>query len=97
MEGQNSLLTLLFSLVISCDSQEEIDHFWYGLSAGGEEQACGWLQDKFGFHWQVVPSSLGRLISGGEDPARAQRVMNAMLRMTKMDLAELDRAYGLSK
>ena len=78
------------SFVISCDTQEEIDHYWYKLTAdGGQESQCGWLKDKFGLSWQVVPSILGGLMS---DPARAPRVMEAFMKMKKFDIEALKNA-----
>ena len=74
------------SLIVTCDSQAEIDHFWDGLSRGGSEIQCGWLKDRFGVSWQVVPRALGELMS---DPGRAPRVMEALLKMKKLDLAAL--------
>jgi predicted 3-demethylubiquinone-9 3-methyltransferase (glyoxalase superfamily) len=75
------------SFVVNCDTQEEIDYYWYKLTAdGGEESMCGWLKDKFGVSWQVVPAILGRLMS---DPERGQRVMRAFLQMKKFDLQKL--------
>ena len=78
------------SFVVNCDTQAEIDHFWSRLSAGGQEVQCGWLKDKFGMSWQVVPRSLDRLLTG--DPDKAKRVMAAILTMKKLDLAALERA-----
>jgi predicted 3-demethylubiquinone-9 3-methyltransferase (glyoxalase superfamily) len=80
------------SFVIDCASQEEVDRYWAALSAGGSESQCGWLKDKFGVSWQVVPSVLGSLI-GGPDASGAQRAMQAMLGMRKLDIAALQRAY----
>jgi predicted 3-demethylubiquinone-9 3-methyltransferase (glyoxalase superfamily) len=74
------------SFVLSCDTQEEIDYFWSKLSEGGQESMCGWLKDKFGVSWQVVPSVLGKLMT---DPSRASRVMNAFLKMKKFDIQTL--------
>ena len=79
------------SLEIKCDSQEEIDHFWEGLGADGEFGPCGWLKDKYGVSWQVVPRVLDELIAD-PNPARAQNAMRAMLKMGKLDIAELQRA-----
>ena len=81
------------SFQVHCDNQDEIDHYWDRLSAGGDERArqCGWLKDRFGLSWQVVPADMGELV-GGPDPARSERVMAAMMRMKKIDLAELRRA-----
>ena len=83
------------SLQINCETQNEIDHYWDKLSAGGDPKAqqCGWLKDKFGLSWQVVPSMLPKLMSG-PDAAKSQRVMKALLQMKKLDIAELERAAG---
>jgi predicted 3-demethylubiquinone-9 3-methyltransferase (glyoxalase superfamily) len=80
------------SFVIDCKTQDEVDHFWNKLSEGGETSQCGWLKDKFGLSWQVVPSILGELL-GDKDPEKAGRVMQAMLQMTKLDIAKLQEAY----
>lgn len=81
------------SLVVNCDSQTELDSLWQQLSAGGQEVQCGWLTDKFGLSWQVVPTLLGEWASD-PDTEKAQRVMQAMLKMVKLDIAELKRAYA---
>lgn len=80
------------SFVIDCSSQEEVDRYWSALTADGSESQCGWLKDKFGVSWQVVPSILGQLL-GGPDPEGAQRAMQAMLGMRKLKIAELQAAY----
>lgn len=80
------------SLHIHCETQQEVDWFWSRLSAGGEEGQCGWLKDKFGVSWQVVPSILETLMYD-PDPAKAQRVTQSMLQMRKIDIAVLQRAY----
>jgi predicted 3-demethylubiquinone-9 3-methyltransferase (glyoxalase superfamily) len=79
------------SLMVSCESQEEIDYYWEKLSAGGDPQAqqCGWLKDKFGLSWQIVPSILGELMS---DPKRSEKVMKALLKMKKIDIQGLKQA-----
>lgn len=77
------------SLVVECETQEEIDHYWMKLTEGGREDMCGWLKDKFGVSWQIVPSILGKLMS---DPEKAPRVMQAFLQMRKFDIAALLRA-----
>jgi predicted 3-demethylubiquinone-9 3-methyltransferase (glyoxalase superfamily) len=79
------------SFQVNCESQEEVDEFWAKLSEGGEEGPCGWLKDKFGLSWQIVPTVMDELISD-PDPERAQRAMKAMLGMRKLDIAELQRA-----
>jgi predicted 3-demethylubiquinone-9 3-methyltransferase (glyoxalase superfamily) len=79
------------SFQVDCSSQDEVDHYWNALSDCGEEGPCGWLKDRFGLSWQIVPSRLPELLSGA-DQERAQRVMGAMLKMRKIDIAELERA-----
>jgi len=84
--------TEAFSLFVSVDTQDEIDRYWDALTAdGGQPSQCGWLKDKFGVSWQIVPSMLGEAL-GDPDPARAGRAMQAMLGMAKLDIAELERA-----
>jgi predicted 3-demethylubiquinone-9 3-methyltransferase (glyoxalase superfamily) len=80
------------SLFVSCETQEEVDEYWEKLSDGGEKGPCGWLTDKFGVSWQVVPRVLGEMLND-EDPERARRVMNAMLQMSKIEIEGLRRAY----
>ncbi len=80
------------SFMVSCKDQAEIDHFWNALSEGGEPGQCGWLTDKYGVSWQIVPDALESLV-GGPDKAGAERAMGALLKMTKLELAELERAY----
>ncbi len=79
------------SFVVNCETQEEVDYFWSKLSAGGEESRCGWLKDKFGLSWQVVPTVLMELLQD-KDAAKSQRVMKAMLQMDKIDIATLKQA-----
>jgi predicted 3-demethylubiquinone-9 3-methyltransferase (glyoxalase superfamily) len=79
------------SFQVHCESQEEIDAYWSKLSEGGEEGPCGWLKDRFGLSWQIVPTRLEELL-GDPDPERAQRAMKAMLAMRKIEIAELERA-----
>ncbi|MCW2580681.1 MAG: 3-demethylubiquinone-9 3-methyltransferase [Blastococcus sp.] len=79
------------SLQIMCADQEEADHYWNRLTEGGEESQCGWLKDRFGVSWQVVPAELMSLL-GDPDPERAQRATQAMLRMRRIDIAEIKRA-----
>jgi predicted 3-demethylubiquinone-9 3-methyltransferase (glyoxalase superfamily) len=81
------------SLVVHCKSQEEVDHYWSRLGDGGDERAqqCGWLKDRFGVSWQVVPDRLNELL-GDRDPAKSKRAMAAMLKMKKIDIPELERA-----
>ena len=80
------------SLFVNCETQEEVDRYWERLSEGGEKGPCGWLTDKFGVSWQVVPRILGELLND-EDPEKAKRVMNAMLQMSKLEIEGLRRAY----
>jgi len=80
------------SFQVNCESQEEIDRFWSALSEGGEEGPCGWLKDKFGVSWQIVPAALMNEVLGDPDVDKAQRVMKAVLGMGKLDIAELQRA-----
>ena len=89
--GPEYTLTEAFSLSVSCADQDEVDHFWNLLSEGGEEGPCGWLKDRFGLSWQVVPTRLGELL-GDPDKDRAQRAMAAMLKMRKLDIGALERA-----
>ena len=79
------------SFVVTCETQEEIDHYWHKLSAVPEAEACGWLKDKFGVSWQVVPEGMNELLQG-EDKAKAGRAMKAMLQMKKIDIATLKQA-----
>jgi predicted 3-demethylubiquinone-9 3-methyltransferase (glyoxalase superfamily) len=79
------------SFQVSCKDQEEVDEFWSKLSEGGEEGPCGWLKDRFGLSWQIVPTALPELL-GDPDHEKAQRVMEAMLKMKKIDIDELERA-----
>lgn len=83
------------SLFVHCTTQEEVDYYWSKLSAGGEEQPCGWVKDKFGVSWQIVPEQLGQLMQD-PDRGRAGRVMEAMLKMKKIDIASLRAAYDLA-
>jgi predicted 3-demethylubiquinone-9 3-methyltransferase (glyoxalase superfamily) len=90
--GPHYKLTPAFSLFVDCRDQAEVDELWEKLSAGGEKSRCGWLSDKFGVSWQIVPSVLSELI-GGKDKAGAQRALQAMLKMDKLDIAKLQQAY----
>ena len=84
--------TEAISFVVNCESQDEIDHFWQQLSAGGQEVECGWLKDRFGVSWQVVPTMLGELLQD-KDPEKPKRVMAALMKMKKLDIGGLRRAY----
>ena len=90
--GPQFQFTEAISFVVSCKTQAEVDWFWKKLSAGGKKVQCGWLKDKYGVSWQVVPTILGELLSG-KDPARSGRVMQAMLKMVKLDIQKLKQAY----
>jgi predicted 3-demethylubiquinone-9 3-methyltransferase (glyoxalase superfamily) len=79
------------SFLVSCETQEEVDRLWEKLSEGGRTNRCGWLQDKFGLSWQIVPSVLGKMLHD-QDPEKSKRVMSAMLQMEKIDIAGLERA-----
>ena len=81
------------SLFINCETQQEVDKLWEKLSAGGEKSQCGWLKDKFGISWQVVPSVLRKLLNDS-DPEKSKRVMNAMLKMNKIIIKDLEKAYN---
>jgi len=81
------------SLLVNCETQEEVDGLWDKLSEGGRKDRCGWLQDKYGLSWQIVPTALGTLMSD-PDPARSRRVMQAMLQMDKLDIHGLEQAYA---
>lgn len=80
------------ALYVNCETQAEVDRLWDKLSEGGETVQCGWLRDKYGFSWNIVPAGLSDYI-GGDDPVKAQRAMQAMLSMVKLDIDELRRAY----
>ena len=90
--GPRFKFTEAISLVINCETQEEVDYFWEKLSAGGQLQQCGWLKDKFGLSWQVVPTVLDELMRD-KDPQKSKRVMEAMLQMVKLDIPRLRAAY----
>jgi len=85
--------TEAISFVVNCEGQDEIDELWEKLSEGGEKDRCGWVKDRFGLWWQVVPATLGELMSGS-DAERTKRVMQAMLKMSKLDLRLLEEAYN---
>jgi predicted 3-demethylubiquinone-9 3-methyltransferase (glyoxalase superfamily) len=80
------------SFFVKCETQEEIDTLWEKLSAGGKKERCGWLKDKFGVSWQIIPPVLGEMLQD-KDPQRAQRVMQAMMQMDKIDIQKLKQAY----
>src|SRR6267143_3686735 len=90
--GPQFKFTEAISFFVSCETQKEIDYFWEELSAGGEKSRCGWLKDKFGVSWQVVPPILGDMLNDDDDE-KSNRVMQAMLKMNKLDIKALKRAY----
>jgi predicted 3-demethylubiquinone-9 3-methyltransferase (glyoxalase superfamily) len=90
--GPHFTFTEGFSLFVNCETQAEVDELWARLTAGGGEPGqCGWLKDKFGLSWQIIPTALGQLL-GDPDPKRAGQALQAMLKMSKLDIAELQRA-----
>jgi len=90
--GPKFKFTEAISFVVHCKSQEEVDYYWDKLSAGGQQQQCGWLKDQFGLSWQIVPDILIELMQD-KDPKKSERVMQAMLKMTKMDIEKLEEAH----
>ena len=90
--GPHFKFTEAISFVVNCETQDEVDAFWEKLSEGGAKGQCGWLKDKYGLSWQVVPTALGKLMSD-PNPEKSKRVMTAMLKMTKMDIQGLQQAY----
>ena len=92
MGGPQFTFTPAISFFVDCKAQEEVDQLWEKLSDGGEKQQCGWLKDKFGISWQIVPTALGEML-GDKDPEKAKRVMEAMLQMQKIDIKTLKLAY----
>jgi predicted 3-demethylubiquinone-9 3-methyltransferase (glyoxalase superfamily) len=90
--GPQFKFTEAISLFVECDSQEEVDEFWEKLSAGGAKSQCGWLKDKYGLSWQVIPSVLMKLM-GDPDPKKSQRVMDAIMKMSKIEIKLLQQAY----
>jgi predicted 3-demethylubiquinone-9 3-methyltransferase (glyoxalase superfamily) len=85
--------TEALSFIVNCKTQKEVDRMWKKLSEGGQEVQCGWLKDKYGLSWQIVPTVLGKLL-GDPDPERAARVFQAMLQMKKLEIKGLKKAYG---
>lgn len=91
--GPNFKFTEAVSFVVNCQTQEEVDYYWEKLlSGGGQPSQCGWLKDRYGLSWQIVPTVLGQLMAD-KDPEKSKRVMQAMLKMVKLHVAELKRAY----
>lgn len=92
--GPQFKFTEATSFFVNCETQEEIDHYWNSLTAdGGQESRCGWLKDKFGLSWQIIPSALMKLM-GDKDPVKAGRVMQAMMQMGKIIIADIEKAYN---
>jgi len=91
--GPTYKFTEALLMFVSVETQDDVDYLWDSLSAGGELQQCGWLKDKFGLSWQIVPTALGELM-GDPDPARSQRVMQAILKMVKIDIQALRDAHA---
>ncbi len=90
---QYNKFTEAVSFAVRCDNQKEVDELWSKLTSGGEPGQCGWLKDKFGLSWQVVPKQLPKMLTDS-DPAKTQRVMEAMMDMDKIEIAELEAAYN---
>jgi len=90
--GPNFKFTEAISFVVNCETQAEVDEFWEQLSAGGKTVQCGWLKDNYGLSWQIVPTALPRMLMD-KDPEKSKRVFNAMMKMVKIDIAALQRAY----
>lgn len=91
--GPQFTFTPAISFFVSCETQSEVDELWEKLSAGGEKGRCAWLKDKFGLSWQIVPTALGKLLAD-KDPEKSKRVMQAMMKMDKIDIAGLQKAYA---
>jgi predicted 3-demethylubiquinone-9 3-methyltransferase (glyoxalase superfamily) len=91
--GPQFQFTEAISLMVNCETQEELDQLWERLSEGGEQGPCGWLKDRYGLSWQIVPTALGQMLQD-EDSKRAERVMAAMLQMKKVDIQTLQQAYA---
>jgi len=91
--GPNFKFTEAVSFVVNCKDQEEVDHFWEKLTAGGKEVQCGWLKDKYGLSWQIVPTVAIEYLKD-KDPEKSQRVMAAIMKMVKIDIATLKQAYN---
>ena len=90
--GPQFKFTEAISFFVNCESQEEVDYLWDSLSAGGQKSRCGWLKDKFGLSWQIIPTALGKLM-GDRDAAKAGRVLQAMMQMEKIEISKLQQAY----
>jgi len=90
--GPEFKFTEAVSFMVQCDTQQEIDHYWEKLSEGGEKSQCGWLKDRFGLSWQITPAILGELMND-KDPQKTNRVMQAVMKMRKLDINQLKQAY----
>ena len=90
--GPQFKFTEAISFFVDCKTQQEVDELWEKLSEGGEKSRCGWLKDKYGLSWQIIPTALGEMLRD-KDPEKSKRVMMAMMQMIKIDIAALDRAY----
>jgi predicted 3-demethylubiquinone-9 3-methyltransferase (glyoxalase superfamily) len=90
--GPQFTFTPAISFFVNCETQQEVDELWEKLSAGGKKERCGWLRDRYGLSWQVIPSALGKML-GDKDPEKSKRVMQAMLQMDKIDIKRLQQAY----
>src|SRR6202022_1451182 len=90
--GPHFKFTPAVSLFVNCETQQEVDEFWEKLSEGGEKSRCGWLKDKYGLSWQIIPTALSEMLRD-KDPEKSKRVMNAMLKMDKIDIKTLKQAY----
>jgi predicted 3-demethylubiquinone-9 3-methyltransferase (glyoxalase superfamily) len=90
--GPQFQFTPAISFFVNCETQQEVDELWEKLSAGGEKNRCGWLRDKYGLSWQIIPTALGKML-GDKDPVKANRAMKAMLQMDKIDIKGLKQAY----
>ncbi len=90
--GPQFKFTEAISFFVNCETQEEVDELWEKLSAGGQKSRCGWLKDKYGLSWQIIPSALGEML-GDKDPEKSRRVMKVMLQMDKIDIKRLEQAY----
>jgi predicted 3-demethylubiquinone-9 3-methyltransferase (glyoxalase superfamily) len=91
--GPHFPFTPAISFFVNCETQQEVDELWGKLLVGGETMQCGWLKDKFGISWQIIPKALGEML-GDKDPQKSQRVMSAMMKMVKIDVEGLKRAYN---
>ncbi len=93
--GPQFKFTEAISLFVNCETQDEVDDLWERLAAGGTKQRCGWLKDKYGLSWQIIPSVLGEMLHD-KDPGKSTKVMDAMLQMDKIDIHRLKQAYASS-